>query len=229
MAPGHSGQSVPDETKRLPRGAGEREVCRFFGLSGESCARLAIYVAALQRWNPHINLVASSTLNDAWVRHVADSLQLLPLVPDHVTQIIDLGSGSGVPGLVLALAAPGKWDMHLVEAAARKCAFLRRVAQESGIDVKIHHRRIEDVDVAALGAGRQTLVTARALAPLPGLLALAAPFLQRGAAALLPKGRAADEEIAVARRGGWRFALEIFPSVTQPGARILRLSEVRHD
>ena len=215
--------------KRLPPGAGRREVCRFFGLSADACARLEIYVAALKRWNPHINLVASSTLSDVWVRHVADALQLLPLVPEHVTQIVDLGSGSGVPGLVLALASSGKWEVHLVEAAARKCAFLRWVAQKAGIDIEIHQRRIEDVDVAALGAGRQTMIMARALAPLPQLLALAAPFLERGGMALLPKGRSADDEIAVARKEGWRFALEVFPSVTQAEARILRMSEVRHD
>lgn len=220
---------VSEDMRHLPPDAGQEEVCRFFGLPEDACARLATYVAALERWNPHINLVAPSTLKQAWVRHVADALQLLPLVPDHVKQIVDLGSGSGVPGLVLALAVPERWDMHLVESVARKAAFMRQVAQRAGVDVNIHQRRIEQLDARALGADPHTLVTARALAPLPRLLELAGPLLEAGAMALLPKGRSAREELEASRRAGWRFTVEEFPSVTNLEAHILRVGEVGRD
>ena len=215
--------------QHLPPDAGRDEVCRFFGLTPQACARLETYVRELRRWNPHINLVAPSTLKRAWTRHVADALQLLPLIPEGVKRIVDLGAGSGVPGLVLALAEPERWDVHLVEAAGRKCAFMRQVAQRAGIDVNMHHERIEALAAREPIAGPDTLITARALASLPELLALAEPMLEGGTEALLPKGRTARAEVEEARRRGWRFRLEAYPSVTDKEASILRLSEVRRD
>ena len=206
--------------------AGAQEVCARFGLDEAVCARLRAYVEALEKWNAHINLVAPSTLPQAWVRHVADGLQLLPLLRNAgVQQVIDLGSGGGVPGLVLALADPGL-DVHLVESTARKCAFLRQVAQQCGIDVKIHQQRIETLDADALGIGPDTAVTARALAPLPRLLALAAPMLEKGARAFLLKGRQAAEELQEARREGWRFDSQMKSSVTDTEGKVLILQEV---
>jgi len=211
----------------LPQDAGPEEVCRRFGLDDAACARLADYVAALAKWNAHINLVAPSTLPQAWVRHVADGLQLLPLLRSHgILQVVDLGSGGGVPGLVLALADPGL-DVHLVESTARKCAFLRQVAQAYGIDVNIHQQRIETLDAGALGVGPHTAVTARALAPLPRLLELAAPLLKSGARAFLLKGRQLEEEVQAARREGWQFDSQTQPSITDVEGTIVILREVR--
>ncbi len=216
-----------DDRKILPRDAGPEDVCQRCGLDDDARARLETYVEALKRWNGHINLVAPSTLPEVWVRHVADGLQLLsPLRQRGMRQVLDLGSGGGVPGLVLALAEPAL-DVHLVESTARKCAFLRQVAQACGIDVNIHQQRIEALDAQTLGAGRQTAVTARALAPLPRLLDLAAPLLERGAQAFLLKGRQARVEMEEARRSGWRFDSEMKPSITDTEGAILMLREVR--
>ncbi len=212
--------------KILPADAGAKEVCARFGLDEAACARLKAYVAALEKWNAHINLVAPSTLTQVWVRHVADGLQLLPLLrAAGLKQVIDLGSGGGVPGLVLALADPAL-DVHLVESTARKCAFLRQVAQQCRIDVNIHHQRIETLDADALGIGPHTAVTARALAPLPRLLELAAPLFEKGACALLLKGRQAPEELEQAQREGWRFDSQVKPSVTDTEGKVLILHGV---
>ncbi len=215
--------------KHFSPNATREDVCRFFNLPEDACSRLTVYVEALKRWNPHINLVAPSTLPQAWVRHVADALQLLPLIPFHVNQIVDLGSGSGVPGLVLALAMPERWRVHLVESTGRKCAFMRQVAQRAGVDINIHQRRIEQVDPGVLGIDENSVVTARALAPLPRLLELAVPMFERGAGAMLHKGRTAREEVEAARKAGWRFDAEFIPSVTDREAWILRLNEVHRD
>ncbi len=216
-----------DDRKILPRDAGPEDVCQRCGLADDARARLETYVEALNRWNAHINLVAPSTLPEVWVRHVADGLQLLPPLRQRgMRQVIDLGSGGGVPGLVLALAEPAL-DVHLVESTARKCAFLRQVAQACGIDVNIHQQRIEALDAQALCAGPRTAVTARALASLPRLLDLAAPLLERGAQAFFLKGRQARMELEEARRSGWRFDSEMKPSITDTEGAILMLREVR--
>ena len=213
----------------LSANAGPDEVCAHFGVDAAACARLRTYVQALEKWNAHINLVAPSTLAQAWVRHVADGLQLLPLLREEgVRQVIDLGSGGGVPGLVLALAEP-TLDVHLVESTARKCAFLRQVAQASGIDVNIHQARIESLDPRALGVNASTAITARALAPLPRLLALASPFLRQGAVGLFPKGRTLDRELQEARAEGWRIDSQAIPSITDAEGMILKVREVRRD
>src|SRR5260221_2069883 len=131
------------------------------GVSRETCERLERYVATLLRWQPTINLVSRGTLDDLWRRHLLDSAQLLPHMPD-CGPIVDLGSGAGFPGLVLAiLGAP---DVHLVESDSRKAAFLREAARAAGAAVTVHNAPIETVSVPAAA------ITARALAPLTPLL-----------------------------------------------------------
>ena len=213
----------------LSANAGPDAVCAHFGLAAAACARLRAYVEALERWNPHINLVAPSTLAQTWVRHVADGLQLLPLLrKEGMRRVIDLGSGGGVPGLVLALADP-RLEVHLVESTARKCAFLRQVARACGIDVNIHKARIESLDPLMLGTDASTAITARALAPLPRLLEMAYPFLRRGAMGLFPKGRTWKREMQEAKARGWQIDSQAIPSVKDAEGMILKVREVRRE
>ena len=172
-------------------------------------ARLGAYAALLERWTQRINLVSRGDAASIWQRHVQDSLRLLPLLPAGVTRGIDLGSGAGLPGLVLALATGLRFD--LVEADRRKAAFLQEAQRVTGANVAVHCARIEQVGLAPAG-----LVTARALAPLPALLTLAAPLLAPGGVALFPKGARAAAEIAAARDAGWRFELERAGSAESP-------------
>lgn len=183
-------------------------------------ARLAAYRGLLIRWNATINLIARGEEREIDHRHLADSLQLLPLLPRDGA-LADLGSGAGLPGMVLAAACPER-DVHLVESDRRKAAFLIEAAATLHLPrVKVHAARIEAVTLPPL-----TAVTARALAPLSVLLPMAAKFLTPGGVALFPKGRGVEQELTKAA-AGWHFRVERFQSRTDPDATILRLSEIR--
>jgi 16S rRNA (guanine527-N7)-methyltransferase len=185
-----------------------------------TAARLATYRDLLLRWNATINLVSARTAADIDARHIADSLQLLPLLPGDGA-IADLGSGGGLPGLVIAAALPGR-DIHLVESDRRKAAFLMDAAGRMGLaKVKVHPQRIEQASLPPVAA-----VTARALAPLDTLLGYTVRFLAPGGIAVLPKGRAVAQELTSAA-AHWHFTAERFTSRTDPEATILRLSEIR--
>jgi 16S rRNA (guanine527-N7)-methyltransferase len=181
--------------------------------------KLALYAGLLARWNRTIRLVSAHDVPAIWTRHVIDSLQLLPFLPVGLTGAIDLGSGGGLPGLVLALASGVHFD--LVEADARKAAFLKEAAQATGASVTVHAQRIEAV---ALPPSR--FVTARALAPLPKLLSLAAPLLAPGGLCLFPKGQSFDAEIDEACHS-WSMTIETIPSRTSPEARLLLIRDLR--
>jgi 16S rRNA (guanine527-N7)-methyltransferase len=189
-----------------------------FPVSRETLARLGAYVALLERWSGRINLVGRDTLADPWRRHVLDSAQLLPLIPAGAGSLIDLGSGAGLPGLVLAIL--GVEGVGLVEADAKKCAFLREAARVTETAVRIHHARIE-----AIRTVTSDVVTARALAPLDRLLPLAAPFLAPGGMCLFPKGARAADELTLARRD-WTMVAELVPSRSDPRGVVLRLEQV---
>jgi 16S rRNA (guanine527-N7)-methyltransferase len=196
-------------------------------VSRETEARLDRFVALLLDWQRRINLIAPSTEAKLWTRHVADSLQLLALVPD-ARRWVDLGSGGGFPGLVIACAlaetkgaqgAEGA-QVHLVESNAKKAAFLREAARVTEAPAVIHATRIEDfVDNAPEGI---EVVTARALAPLVDLLGSAYPLLQRGACGLFPKGKAAASELTEAGKH-WKIRASLEVSRTEPQARIIFL------
>jgi 16S rRNA (guanine527-N7)-methyltransferase len=196
------------------------DFARRFSVSRETLDQLSLYASLLAKWNPTINLVARSTLNDMWGRHFADSAQLQGLIPAGTRVLVDLGSGGGFPGLVLAIL--GVPQVHLIESDQRKCAFLREVARATGAPVTIHARRIEDVDPVAANIVAD-VVSARALADLPTLMGFAARFLGPDGVCLFPKGRNAAEELTRAR-DCWTMTAEEFPSFTDPEARILRLS-----
>jgi len=193
-------------------------VAEQFGVSRETCARLTLYSDLLLRWNRTINLISRADEPHLGRRHMADSLQLIPYTPTDADVAIDLGSGAGFPGMVLAIATGTKF--HLVEADVRKAAFLREVARETGAPVTIHACRIE-----AACLGRAPLLTARALAPLSHLLALATPFLTQGGICLFPKGRDAELELTDAART-WNMRVEKIPSQVDRSGLILRISEV---
>jgi len=183
-------------------------------------ARLATFRDLLLRWNATINLVAGKTAAEVDRRHIPDSLQLVPLLPAE-GPIADLGSGGGLPGIVIAAALPDR-EVHLVESDRRKAAFLIEAAGTLKLaQVKVHPQRIEQASLPPIAA-----LTARALAPLDVLLGFAAPFLAPGGIAILPKGRNAEQELTSAAPH-WHFNVERFESRTDPEATILRLSEIR--
>lgn len=177
-------------------------------------------MAALDRWQAKTNLVSPATLPVIWTRHVADSLQLLRLAPSAPRTWLDMGSGGGFPGLVVAATLGPESQVHLVESNLKKAAFLREVARTLSARTVIHAQRAEDV----LGQTVTTadVVSARALAPLVQLLGLAAPLLKTGALGLFPKGKEAEAELTQAQES-WRFKASLHPSLTDPAACIVRI------
>ncbi len=188
-------------------------------VSRETHARLDAYVVLLQKWMRTINLVSSGDHDALWTRHVQDSLRLVPLLPAGIDRAIDLGSGGGLPGLVLAIASGIPFD--LVEADRRKAAFLQEAARVTRAPVTVRCQRIE-----AGGITPAMLVTARALAPLPRLLGYAHPLLQPGGVCLFPKGADAEQELAACT--GWKMHVERFPAPTNMGSVVLRITQLAH-
>ncbi|MGH7045762.1 MAG: 16S rRNA (guanine(527)-N(7))-methyltransferase RsmG [Stellaceae bacterium] len=187
-------------------------------VSRETLVRLEIYALLLTRWSARINLVGRDTLADLWRRHILDSAQLHQLVPAGAQSLVDLGSGAGLPGLVLALlGVPG---VELVEADSRKAAFLREAARVTGTAVTIRPCRI-----AAVPPHPVDVVTARALAPLDRLLDLASPFLGPDTLVLLPKGEHAERELTEARKR-WTMTASRHQSIADPRGVVLRLHRV---
>jgi 16S rRNA (guanine527-N7)-methyltransferase len=187
-------------------------------VSRETSARLEAYVALLRSWNQRINLVSPATLDDVWRRHILDSAQLYGLLPAGARTLVDLGSGAGLPGLILAIL--GVAEMHLIEADNRKCAFLREAARVTGAAIVLHAQRIETVAEFAAD-----VVTARAYAPLPRLLDHARRFIAPHSILLLLKGKAVGEELTEARKA-WKMRETLIQSVSDPSGAILRLEEV---
>ena len=182
-------------------------------------ARLRAFAELLLRWNASLNLIAARDAAVLWERHIADSLQLVPLMPQGVARGIDLGTGGGFPGLILAIASGVPFD--LIESDRRKASFLRTAVLDTGAPATVHCCRIED---AALPPA--ALVTARALAPLPRLLPMAARLLTADGVCLLLKGAKAEDELAAASKD-WAMNVERLPSATNPDGVVLRLSGLR--
>lgn len=187
-------------------------------VSRETAERLDAFVALVLAWNRTINLIGKQDAAQIRARHLDDSLALLPHLPEGFGRAIDLGSGGGFPGLVLAIATGRPFD--LVESDQRKAAFLREAARVTGAPATVHAARIEAVRLAPA-----PLVTARALAPLATLLGWAAPLLAPGGVCVFPKGRTAEEELTQAREQ-WHMRVEQWSNPLAPDARILRLSEI---
>ncbi|MFI4947610.1 MAG: 16S rRNA (guanine(527)-N(7))-methyltransferase RsmG [Alphaproteobacteria bacterium] len=188
------------------------------GVSRETVARLEAYAGLLVRWSAHINLVGANTLDDLWRRHFLDSAQLLAHLPPGTQSLIDLGSGAGFPGLVLAIA--GVPHVELVEADARKCAFLREASRIAAAPVIIHNSRIEAVAPHAVD-----VVTARGCAPLDRLLVLARPFIGPDTVCLFPKGERANQELTAASQA-WTMDATCHDSCTDRRGVILCLRRV---
>jgi 16S rRNA (guanine527-N7)-methyltransferase len=189
-------------------------------VSRETLDRLETYAGLLRRWQPAVNLVAASTLPDLWRRHMLDSAQLLRHLPGTPCPFADLGSGAGFPGLVLALMGAG--EVELVEADARKCAFLREAIRLTGAAARVREGRLE-----AGAAPKFAVVTARALAPLVKLLGYAQGYLAPGGIALFLKGKRLEEELTEVPKA-WKMTLERFPSLTDPGGWVLRVRGITH-
>jgi len=183
--------------------------------------QLAVYQALLMKWQKAINLVGPATLDAVAERHFFDSAQLFRYIPDVDVRLVDMGSGAGFPGLVLAML--GVREVHLIESDVRKATFLREVSRETKTAVTVHDTRVEECDIP-----EADVFTARALAPLKDLLAYMNRLSTPGHAAygLFMKGMQAQEEIEKAQKQ-WSFDVEIYPSMTDLAGKILKISNLK--
>lgn len=186
-------------------------------VSRETLARLESYAETLRKWNRAINLVAPSSLNALWTRHFLDSAQLLDFAPTAAKTWIDIGSGAGFPGLVIAIMRPN-FDVTLVESDRRKCVFLRETARATGTDLTVLESRIEDVEQTA------DIVSARALAPVSKLLEWSYSLRAPGGVALFLKGENVENELTEANHL-WHTEFEQHRSRTDPRGSILAVTE----
>ncbi len=192
-------------------------------VSRETSEMLFAFKTIVLRWNNAINLVSAKSAEEIDRRHITDSLQLCELVKFPVRRWCDIGSGAGFPGIVAAIyfhTAGKAVDMHLIEADARKAVFLREAARQLGLKVTVHNKRIEDLDPL-----EADVVSARALAPLSTLCAMALPHLSSGGICIFPKGKTYRDELGLAYKD-YSFSLETVPSQTDENAVILLLREL---
>lgn len=184
------------------------------------------YESLLRRWQSVKNLVAEDTLDDIWQRHFFDSAQLAELAPEQARTWVDLGSGAGFPGVVVALLkkADPQFVVHLVEANGRKCTFLRELKRSLNAPVEIHNQRIES-RIDSVTVDPVDVVSARALAPLDKLLAYAEPFFSRETTGLFLKGKNADSEIEAAQKY-WCFAYHKIASQSAPEGCVIKVTNL---
>jgi 16S rRNA (guanine527-N7)-methyltransferase len=216
---------MPGEKRAVAIG-GPEDFAEVFKVPRETIHRLVRYADLLAVWQKSKNLVAPSTLPLLWSRHFADSAQLSGLAP-KARLWLDLGSGAGFPGLVVAILQAGRSDfrMHLVESNRKKCAFLAEVVRATKAPVDIHAMRIEELGASAK-ALRPDVVSARALAPLPRLFELAGPFFGPRTRGLFLKGRETETEIAEAR-ARFRFDCRFHDSMTSPDSHVVEVTALR--
>ena len=189
------------------------------GVPAKTLDRLERYVDLLATWQRRINLVSATSLADVWRRHVLDSAQLHSLLPARAGVVLDMGSGAGFPGMVLAIM--GGHQVHLVESDARKCVFLGEVNRITGAGAVIDSCRIEDMFPLAAD-----VVTARALARVDRLLDYAEPFLERKAICLFLKGNKVEEELTESKKK-WKMTITRIESASHSSGTILKLGDIR--
>lgn len=201
-----------DERRRF------HKICdEFIDVSRETLDKLDVYANLLEKWQKRINLVSRKTLPELWTRHFLDSAQIMRALPDGTNTLVDMGSGAGFPGLILAIL--GVPDVHLIESDTRKTAFLREAARVTDTQVTLHNARIEDVPPFPAD-----VVTARALAPIRQLLDYAHPFLaENGGFCIFPKGRRYKEELDEAGKNLPRD-IEILTSLSDPESVLIKFA-----
>lgn len=210
----------------IKESAGPLEIARTFNVSRESLEKLETYADLLMKWQKQINLVGPKEVPRLWSRHIADALQLIEFIPKHVTCVVDLGSGAGIPGLIIAAALEREnFQIHLVESNGKKAAFLRAAIRELELSAVVHCERIESLYGQEWTTDLQ-MVFARALAPLPKLMELSAPFLNKSGKMLFLKGLDVDSELTETTKY-WNIGYEKHPSRTYAGGCILNIKDFR--
>lgn len=195
-----------------------------YNVSHETYEKLKNYQALVLEWNSKFNLISKSTETTIWERHIVDSLQLIKYITNEDKILLDLGSGAGFPGVVLAIACQEIYpdlQIKLVESIGKKTAFLHAVNEQLNLNMEIHQERIEKLNI-----GKVDVITSRALAALPKLLDYAKPFCKEETRLILPKGEnwSLENDEALMK---WLYKYEVYNSDTSDVGKILRISDLR--
>ncbi|MBU6319937.1 MAG: 16S rRNA (guanine(527)-N(7))-methyltransferase RsmG [Alphaproteobacteria bacterium] len=201
-------------------GFGPDEVCRLLNVSSDITDRIAAYLDLLFHWNQRINLIGPSEHRHIWRRHVLDCLQLANDFRPGDLRVADIGSGAGLPGIVLALAASGSRRVFLIEKSPRKSEFLAAAVRELSLNAEVVTSRLETLSLSAVD-----VLTARALAPLSKLLGYAEGLVHGDSLCLFLKGRDVENELTDARES-WTFSLSARPSLSSAEGQVLAISSL---
>ncbi len=196
------------------------DFARELGVARETVSRLSTYVEILTVRNQQLNLVSESTMQQVWRRHILDSAQLVEQIPASAKTLVDLGSGAGFPGMVLAIMLserPGL-KVHLIESTQKKCRFLEEVGEATHAPIQVHWTRVESVKNL-----RADVITARAVAPLEKLLKLAYPYFRPSSTGLFLKGKSLSHELTLASKS-WKLDSTPVPSRSDPSGIVLRVT-----
>ena len=199
----------------FPSESAQREVFAHLNVSRETEEKLEIYVNLLEKWQQRINLISSKTLPYVWQRHILDCAQLTAHLPVRSRRIMDIGSGAGLPGLILAILT--ECEVHLVESDTKKVAFMRTVMSKVDVNATIHHARIEELPFLNID-----IITARALAPLSKLIQLTKIQDHPRLSYLFLKGKGANEELTELPTSSTLTVIS-YPSITDQDSSIIYL------
>lgn len=193
------------------------QFCSYLPVSRETYGKLELYVSLLEKWQKSINLISDSTLLEMWKRHIIDSYQLVSSI-SLSNSVLDLGSGAGLPGMILAVAG---YNVALTESDGKKVAFLREAARILGLAITIHHQRVEEVSLRDA-----SIITARAFASVAAILSLLGGKLTSSHSLLLLKGKSYRDELAEAEKEH-QFDVKIQPSITDESGVIVLLYNIK--
>ena len=192
---------------------------RDMNVSRETLEQFFQYEALLRKWQNSVNLVSKRTLDDVWKRHFLDSAQLAQYIPHKKSRIVDLGSGAGLPALVLSILG---CNVTMVESDTKKCLFLKDVIRNLSLSARVENTRIEMADISA------DILTARALAPLKDLLFYSDNILKDEGRCLFLKGRLTEDEIRDAYTDGWEFKVNMHDSLSSDDSYVLEITDIKN-
>ena len=198
------------------------ELIRSANVSRETCEKIDKYLSILDSWRNQLNLIGPNEWERIWERHILDSHQLRKFIPESA-RIVDIGTGAGFPGVILAASASGSGHISLIESSAKKCKFLQTVVEQTKLPISIVNARIESVDKISAD-----FVTARAVAPLEKLIEYTLPALETGATALFHKGHSYTTELESAQVR-WNLDYKVLPNEYSSNGVIIKISGAKRD
>ncbi len=193
------------------------QIINSFNVSRETIDKIELYVECLLDWQNKFNLIGKSTIENVWERHILDSIQLLKLLPKNYTNLMDIGTGAGLPGFIIAICEGEQKDIYLVDSSKKKCSFLEHVANECDVRVKIHADRVENMDT---GITKIDVITARAFSSIDNIIRLTKPHIHSKTKYLLQKGINAKTELTNSKISS-QLNVKYVSSITNKDAYIL--------